>query len=80
MLETSCLRTSVFQPFSCFSSAQKTADSLVLKQEEISVQAMQGEKSYGCVIERIEPSADTTAVVCVISNQTGLSIDTLKVP
>ncbi|XP_031439218.2 plexin-C1-like [Clupea harengus] len=58
---------------------QKTADSLVLKQEEISVQAMQGEKSYGCVIERIEPSADTTAVVCVISNQTGLSIDTLKI-
>ena len=62
-----------------YSSAQKTADSLVLKQEEISVQAMQGEKSYGCVIERIEPSADTTSVVCEISNQTGLSIDTLKV-
>ncbi|XP_041934139.1 plexin-C1 [Alosa sapidissima] len=58
---------------------QKTADFLNLKESEIQVQAMQGEVSYVCVIDRIEDSNDTTSVLCDIENQPGIHIDSLKI-
>ncbi|XP_056131829.1 plexin-C1 [Lampris incognitus] len=58
---------------------EKTADKLGLTTRDLTVQGFQGEKSYKCIMEGIEKSNSTDAIICEIRNMPDAQIHSVKI-